>query len=139
VATRLAPSARLEAAIEELLAGGIGDEEKLAEIGRLEASLVLQKALEAEVAEFLNRGRYQRLIGTSYWGPLRSPTPRIEGPCRRRGALGAASLGIHGLAHTDVGLVSAVDTLLRRLAARLLQSRPTTELACATPGSRPRF
>jgi hypothetical protein len=36
VNTRIAPSAALEAAIEELLAEGLGDGERLAEIGRLE-------------------------------------------------------------------------------------------------------
>lgn len=60
MATRLAPSARLETAIDELLADGIRDGEKLAEVGRLGARLVLQKALEEEVSEFLKRSRYQR-------------------------------------------------------------------------------
>ena len=60
MATRRAPSARLEEAIEGLLAEGIGDGEKLAEIGRLGARLVLQRALDEEVAEFLKRGRYER-------------------------------------------------------------------------------
>ena len=59
MASRLAPRVLLEAAIEELLADGIGDVETLSEIGRLGARLVLQRALEAEGAEFLNRGRYQ--------------------------------------------------------------------------------
>jgi putative transposase len=58
---RIAPSARLEAQIEELL----GDElaangEKLAELGRLGARLVLQRAVEDEVTAFLGRARYQR-------------------------------------------------------------------------------
>jgi putative transposase len=58
---RIAPSARLEAQIEELL----GDElaangEKLAELGRLGARLVLQRAVEDEVTAFLGRSRYQR-------------------------------------------------------------------------------
>src|ERR1700730_2582675 len=58
---RIAPSARLEAQIEELL----GDElaangEKLAELGRLGARLVLQRAVEGEVSAFLGRARYQR-------------------------------------------------------------------------------
>ena len=43
MATRVAPSARLEEAIEGLLAEGIGDGEKLAEIGRLGTRLVLQR------------------------------------------------------------------------------------------------
>jgi hypothetical protein len=50
------PSAPLEEALEELLAEGIGDGETLAEIGRLGARLVLQRALDEEEAESLNRG-----------------------------------------------------------------------------------
>jgi hypothetical protein len=58
---RIAPSVRLEAEIAELL----GDElaanaEKLAELGRLRARLVLQRAVEDEVTAFLGRARYQR-------------------------------------------------------------------------------
>jgi transposase-like protein len=60
VTTRIAPSAALEAAIEELLAEGLGDSERLAEIGRLGARLVLQRAVEEEVTAFLGRGRYER-------------------------------------------------------------------------------
>jgi hypothetical protein len=60
VSTRIAPSAALEAAIEELLAEGLGDGERLAEIGRLGARLVLQRAMEEEVTAFLGRARYER-------------------------------------------------------------------------------
>ena len=53
---RIAPSARLEAQIEELL----GDElaangEKLAELGRLGARLVLQRAVEDDSSSNLSR------------------------------------------------------------------------------------
>ena len=48
---RVAPSAALEAAIDELLSDGLGDAERLAEVGRLGARLVLQRALEEEVAD----------------------------------------------------------------------------------------
>src|SRR2546423_10055618 len=58
--TRIAPSAALEAAIEELLDEGLGDGERLAEIGRLGARLVLQRAVEEEVTAFLGRARYER-------------------------------------------------------------------------------
>lgn len=57
---RVAPSAALEAAIEELLSEGLGDSEQLAEVGRLGARLVLQRALEEEVADYLGRARYER-------------------------------------------------------------------------------
>src|SRR6185437_10265186 len=58
---RIAPSARLEAQIAELLSSGLSEEgEHLAELGRLGARLVLQRAVEEEVAAFLQRARYER-------------------------------------------------------------------------------
>ena len=58
---RIAPSARLEAQIAELLSAGLGDAgEQLSELGRLGARLVLQRAVEEEVAAFLGRARYER-------------------------------------------------------------------------------
>ena len=58
---RIAPSAQLEAQIAELLSNGLGEDgEHLAELGRLGARLVLQRAVEEEVATFLNRARYER-------------------------------------------------------------------------------
>src|SRR5918912_535763 len=57
---RVAPSARLEAQITELLSEGITGGEKLAEVGRLGGRLVLQRAVEDEVTAFLGRARYQR-------------------------------------------------------------------------------
>src|ERR1700738_1536728 len=58
---RIAPSARLEAQIEELLGDELAaNSEKLAELGRLGARLVLQRAVEDEVTVFLGRARYQR-------------------------------------------------------------------------------
>jgi hypothetical protein len=60
VKKRVAPGAALEAAIEELLSEGLGDSEQLAEVGRLGARLVLQRALEEEVADYLGRAHYER-------------------------------------------------------------------------------
>jgi putative transposase len=58
---RIAPSARLEAQIAELLTQGLVDDgERLAELGRLGARLVLQRAVEDEVTAFLGRARYER-------------------------------------------------------------------------------
>src|SRR5437868_15428431 len=57
---RIAPSATLEAQIADLLSGGIGDNEQLAELGRLGTRLVLQRAVEDEVTAFLGRARYER-------------------------------------------------------------------------------
>src|SRR5262249_41969496 len=70
VTTRIAPSAALEAAIEELLADGLGDSERLAEIGRL----VLQRAVEEELTAFLGRGRYERTPEAA--GPRNGERPR---------------------------------------------------------------
>src|SRR5437879_13354160 len=58
---RIAPSARLEAQIEELLGDELAaNSQRLAELGRLGARLVLQRAVEDEVTAFLGRARYQR-------------------------------------------------------------------------------
>ena len=60
---RIAPSARLEAQIAELLTQGLADDhERLAEVGRLGARLVLQRAVEDEVTAFLGRARYERSV-----------------------------------------------------------------------------
>lgn len=47
---RVGPSAAREAAIEELLGEGLGDADRLAEIGRLGARLVLHRAVEEKQA-----------------------------------------------------------------------------------------
>src|SRR5919197_1075969 len=58
---RVAPSARLEAQIAELLSSGLSEDgEHLAELGRLGARLVLQRAVEEEVTAFLGRARCER-------------------------------------------------------------------------------
>jgi transposase-like protein len=59
VRDRVAPSAWLEAEIAELLLD-VDNPERLGEIGRLGARLVLQRAIEEEVTEFLGRARYER-------------------------------------------------------------------------------
>jgi transposase-like protein len=57
----MAPSARLAQEIEALLANGLGDKsEQLAQLGRLGARLVIQRAVDEEVAAFLSRARYER-------------------------------------------------------------------------------
>ena len=63
---RIAPSARLEAQIADLLSNELAaNGEKLAELGRLGARLVLQRAVEDEVTAFLGRARYQRTAETA--------------------------------------------------------------------------
>jgi putative transposase len=79
---RIAPSARLEQQIEELLTDGLGkDGEHLAELGRLGARLVLQRAVDEEVAAFLGRARYERTptAGGSRNGTRPKPIQTAEG------------------------------------------------------------
>jgi putative transposase len=70
---RIAPSTQLERQIEAVLNRGltsmadaeIGD--ALSELGRLGARLVLQRAVEEEVAAFLQRARYERTPDPHGW------------------------------------------------------------------------
>ena len=57
---RIPPSARIEVDIEALLLDGPDQPDRLAELGRLGARLILQRAVEDEVAAFLGRARYER-------------------------------------------------------------------------------
>ena len=57
---RIAPSARIEEAIETVLLDGLDEPDALGRIGRLGAQLVIQRAVEEEVAAFLGRARYER-------------------------------------------------------------------------------
>src|ERR1700730_16339829 len=58
---RIAPSARLEAQIAELLTQGLAvDRERLAELGRLGARLVLRRDIHQPASPSLSRARYQR-------------------------------------------------------------------------------
>lgn len=61
--TRVSPSERIRAEIDELFAsrGDLGD--TLEEVARLGARLLLQSAIEGEVTEFLGRKRYERRDG----------------------------------------------------------------------------
>ena len=63
---RIPPSAALEAQIDELLSSGLSENgEHLAELGRLGARLVLQRAVEEEVTAFLGRARYERTVAAT--------------------------------------------------------------------------
>ena len=57
---RIAPSVQIEEAIEAVLLDGISGPDHLSQLGRLGAQLILQRAVEEEVAIFLGRSRYQR-------------------------------------------------------------------------------
>jgi putative transposase len=57
---RIAASVQIETAIEAALAGGLHGPDALSAVGRLGAQLILQRAVEDEVAAFLRRARYER-------------------------------------------------------------------------------
>ena len=57
---RIAPSVQIEAAIEAALLDGLTEPDRLSELGRLGARLVLQRAVEDELDAFLGRSRYER-------------------------------------------------------------------------------
>lgn len=57
---RIAPSIRIEEAIEQILLDGISGPDHLSQLGRLGAQLILQRAAEDEVEAFLGRARYAR-------------------------------------------------------------------------------
>lgn len=57
---RIAPSVRIEDPIEQALLDGVSSPDKLSQLGRLGAQLILQRAAEDEVAAFLGRARYER-------------------------------------------------------------------------------
>jgi len=57
---RVSPTERVRGHIDELFASGRQLPDILEEVARLGAQLLMQAALEAEITEFLGRGRYQR-------------------------------------------------------------------------------
>ena len=101
MAVRVAPSETLEAAIAGVLAEGVGTGERLGELGRLGARLILQRAVEEEVAAFLQRARYER-------------TPAARGsrngvrPRRIQTAEGELAIAVPQLRNTAARFVSAV-------------------------------
>lgn len=90
--SRVAASERLVHQIERVLLDGVADPDRLAELGRLGAQLVLQRAVEDEVAVFLGRARYAREPQAAGWrngqrpkrihtaeGPLTVEVPQVRG------------------------------------------------------------
>jgi len=92
VNSRVAASERLVERIDAIVLDGVTDPERLAELGRLGAQLVIQRAIEDEVAAFLGRARYQRVDEARGWrnghrprriqtaeGPLTVEVPQVRG------------------------------------------------------------
>ncbi|HET9658137.1 MAG TPA: IS256 family transposase [Kineosporiaceae bacterium] len=64
MSSRVSPSQRLHAEIDQIFAGGADLATAIEQVARLGAQLLLQAALEAEVTAFLGRDRYQRASTT---------------------------------------------------------------------------
>ena len=64
---RIPVSERLEQAIAGLLEDQTWDAGRLSELGRLGAQLIIQRAVEEEVSEFLARARYERRPDARGW------------------------------------------------------------------------
>jgi putative transposase len=62
VSPRVSPTERIRAEVDALFDGSRDLAETLEEVARLGARLIMQTAVEAEVAEFLGRARYQRRV-----------------------------------------------------------------------------
>jgi transposase-like protein len=92
VNSRVAASERLVERIDAIVLDGVTDPDRLAELGRLGAQLVIQRAIEDEVAAFLGRARYAREPEARGWrngqrprqihtaeGPLTIEVPQLRG------------------------------------------------------------
>ena len=76
---RVSPAERLRAEIDEVFAGGEDLARAIERVAQLGAQLLLQSALEAEVAAFLGRDRYERAASAG------TPAPgRVTGIARPR-------------------------------------------------------
>jgi putative transposase len=69
VSSRVSPTDRLRAEIDALFTGERDLVEVLEDVARLGARLLIQSAVEAEVAEFLGRARYQRAAAAAQARP----------------------------------------------------------------------
>ncbi|MDP9396645.1 MAG: transposase, partial [Actinomycetota bacterium] len=87
MSARVSPTEKIRAEIDALFEQGRDLAEVLEDVARLGARLILQSALEAEVAEFLGRDRYQRVTtaGPAGTAPAGVDAGRCAGPGYRNG------------------------------------------------------
>ena len=94
---RVSPAERLRVQIDEVFAGGQDLARAIEETAQLGAQLLLQCAVEAEVAAFLGRNRYARVAGTE------------AGTQERLVSCSSARLGVSAAATTHAGNALAND------------------------------
>lgn len=98
---RIAPSTKIEEAIERMLLEGVDDPDRLTGLGRLGAQLVLQRAVEEEVEVFLGRARYERT-------PAAIGSRNGHRPKRVQTAEGEIVIAVPQVRDTLTGFVSSV-------------------------------
>jgi transposase-like protein len=126
--TRIVPSERFRAELEQALAGVERDADPIETIARLGARLIIQQALEGEIELFLGRARYERdADGAGYRngyerrtvkttsGPLELERPRLRNA--RELGFSSAILGV-GVTRTNALEALVVLGFLRGLSVR---------------------
>lgn len=131
MSSRVSPSARLYAEIDELFAGGADLASAIEQVARLGAQLLLQTALEAEVTAFLGRDRYQRAVSApaaaqgmrngyapvtvkTTAGPVTLARPKVRGTCERF----ASQLFGTGVTRTNALETLVIASFVRGLSVR---------------------
>ena len=131
MSSRVSPSQRLHAEIDELFAGGEDLATAIEQVARLGAQLLLPAALEAEVTAFLGRDRYQRAASTpqaaeglrngyapvtvkTTAGPVTLARPKVRGTSERFASQ---------LFGTGVSKTNALETLVIASFVRGLSTR----------------
>ena len=102
MAGRVSPVERIRAEIDQLFSSDRDLASMLEDVARLSVRLVLQTALEAEVAEFLGRARYQRRDDTDRPGSRNGHQP----PMTVKTTMGAVQLQRPKLRGTDQAFCS---------------------------------
>lgn len=116
------PSAEIERKIDELLASGVAAEAgegPLTELARLGARLIIQRAVEEEVEEWLGRARYERRP--------EAPPGKRNGYRRRRLQTAEGEFEIE-IPQVREGAEPFVSKLLPRDSRRLLRTQPLRAL-----------
>ncbi len=154
---RLSPAERLRMEVDEVFTGGEDLSRAIEQVARLGAQLLLQSALEAEVAAFLGRDRYQRAAASedsrvgmrngycpttvkTTTGPITLQRPKLRGTTARF----ASQLFGKGVTKTNAleslviaGFVRGLSTrdvemaLVEALGERAAVSKSTVSRICA--------
>ena len=129
---RVSPAERLRVQIDEVFAGGQDLARAIEEVARLGALLLLQCAVEAEVAAFLGRNRYARLADVA---DARQGKRNGYCPTTVKTTAGPITLQRPKLRNTTATVARTTPKHLLR-SSNQIQNRPW--YACSPAGERPR-